>query len=70
MSLADFMVTMTGVFMSLVCICEKYNVTAFFFQLLATELLTFEIVDRTNVMCIVARTKHDKYEFVYTDPFA
>ena len=54
------------------CICnvKKYNVTAFCFQLLATKLLTFEIVDRTNVMCISARSKHDKYEFVYYDPFA
>ena len=49
---------------------KKYNVTAFFFQLLATKLLTFEIVDRTNVMCILARSKQDKYEFVYEVPFA
>ena len=49
---------------------KKYNVTAFFFQLLATTLLKFEIVDKTNVMCIVARSKQGKYEFIYEDPFA
>ena len=49
---------------------KQFSVTAFFLQLLATELLTFEIIDRTNVMCVLARSKQDKYEFVYEDPFS
>ena len=40
------------------------------FQLLATKLLTSEIVDRKNVMCILARSKQVKYEFVYEDLFS
>ena len=49
---------------------KKYNVTAFIFQLLATKLLTFEIIDRTNVMCVLARSKQDMYDFLYEDPLA
>ena len=37
---------------------------------MATKLLTFEIVDRTNVMCVLVMSKQDKYEFVYEDLFA
>ena len=33
-------------------------------------MLTFEIIDRTNVMCVLARSKQDKYEFVHENPFA
>ena len=71
MSLVVFMVTRTGVYAFLVChLWTKYNVTALFFQALVTKLLTFEIVDRTNVICILARRKQSKYEFVYKDSFA
>ena len=59
------------------CICvfgvssvKKYNVTAFIFQLLATKLLTFEIINRTNVICVLARSKQDMYDFLYEDPLA
>ena len=42
----------------------KYNVTAFFFQLIATRILGFEKQDSTDsVYCVLSRDENDKYKY-------
>ena len=40
---------------------KKYNVTAFFFQLPATKILSFKLVDKKVVCCVVSRDPNGKY---------
>jgi len=44
---------------------QKYNVTAFFFQLLATKILSFQWTNvKREVVCVLTRDKHDKYRYL------
>ena len=42
---------------------QKYNINCFFFQLIASKILSFEWVGTTAVNCVITRDKNDKYLF-------
>ena len=39
----------------------KYNVHSFFFQLIATKIISFQWVGSTHVTCMLTRDNNDKY---------
>ena len=45
---------------------KKYNITSFFFQLFATKILSFKLVDKKVVSCTITRDDNEKllYETV------
>ena len=47
---------------------KKYHVTGFFFQLLATDILNFEVIRRNSLRCFVTETPAGKYK--YLDPLS
>ena len=43
---------------------NKYNVNAFFFQLIASEILQFELSDDGMVECVFGRNDLEEYEYL------
>ena len=42
---------------------QKYNINCFFFQLIASKILSFEWVGTTSVNCVISCGVNDKYLF-------